>query len=109
MDLSGAIAENHGWTRSYQNLAGKYGFWFTVSNGSINAGIHGGSRTIAGQFGARASKLLEYLDKRHYDVTLPREDFRRITLWLDCNSEFYGAYHGEEAQARGEVVYPTLD
>jgi hypothetical protein len=109
IDLSGSIADNHGWTRSYENLAGKYGFWFTVSNGSINAGIHGGSRTIAGQFGARASKLLEYLDKRHYDVALPPDDYRRITLWLDCNSEFYGAYHDEEAQARGEVVYPTLD
>jgi hypothetical protein len=109
IDLSGAMADNHGWTRSYENLAGKYGFWFTVSNGSINAGVHGGSRTTAGQFGARASKLLEYLDKRHYDVALPHPDFHRITLWLDCNSEFYGAYHDEEAQARGDVVYPVLN
>jgi hypothetical protein len=42
-------------------------------------------------------------------VRLPPEDLRRITLWLDSNSEFYGSYHDIDAQARGEVVYPTLD
>jgi hypothetical protein len=109
LDLSGEMAERFGWTRSYQNLAQDYGFWFTVSNGSIKAGVHGGSRTTAGQFGARASKLIEYLDERHYGVTLPHADLHRITLWLDCNCEFYGAYHATEAQARGEVVLPTLD
>jgi hypothetical protein len=108
-DLSGTPADRFGWTRSYDNLAEKYGFWFTVSNGSINAGVHGGSRTIAGRFGARAAKLLEYLDERHYGVSLPRGDLHRITLWLDCNSEFYGAYHDCDAQARGQVVYPKLD
>ncbi|MFH1264412.1 MAG: hypothetical protein ABIK89_01705, partial [Planctomycetota bacterium] len=109
LDLGGAIAEKHGWTRSYANLAGEYGFYFTVANGTINAGVHGGSRTTAGKFGARASKLLEYLDERHYGVNLPRDDFHRITLWLDANSEFFGAYHDIEAQARGEVVRPDLD
>jgi len=109
LDLSGTIEGPHGWTRSYTNLAGKYGFYFTVGNGTINRGIHGGARTTAGQFGARASKLLEYLDRRHYDVSLPEEDLRRITLWLDSNSEFYGAYENTEAQARGEVVRPSLE
>ena len=37
------------------------------------------------------------------------EDFHRVTLWLDCNSEFFGAYHDTEAQARGSVVTPQLD
>jgi hypothetical protein len=109
VDLSGEIAGDYGWTKSYDNLAWKYGSYFRVSNGSINSGIHGGSRSIAGQVGARASGLLEYLDKRHYGVDLPPEDFHRITLWLDCNSEFYGAYHDTEAQARGQVVPPELD
>ena len=79
------------------------------SNGSINSGVHGGSRSIAGQIGARASGLLEYLVKGHYGVDLPPEDFHRITLWLDCNSEFYGAYRDTEAQARGQIVMPELD
>lgn len=109
LDLTGAIAGTNGWTQSYTNLAEKYGFYFHVSNGAIDMGIHGGSRTIAGQFGARGAKLLEYMDARHYDVNLSDEDRQRLTLWLDCNSEFYGSYENTAAQARGEVVAPTLD
>ncbi len=109
LDLSGTVAGDFGWTKSYQNLAWKYGFHFNVSNGSIKSGIHGGSRTIPGQFGARASKLLDYLDEQHYGVCLPPEDLRRVTLWLDSNSEFYGSYHDTTQQARGQVVLPTLD
>jgi hypothetical protein len=71
--------------------------------------VHGGSRTLPGRFGARISALLPYLDQRHYDVALSREERQRLTLWLDCNSEFYGAYENPEAQARGEAVYPTLE
>lgn len=33
---------------------------------------------------------------------------RRQALWLDCNSNFYGAYHDPAAQARGGVVLPRL-
>lgn len=108
MDLSAALEGPYGWTRSYQNLAGPYGFYFHVSNGSINTGVHGGSRTIAGAFGARASKLLDYLGPAHYDLELTAAERHRITLWLDCNSEFYGAYENTGAQARGEVVTPSL-
>jgi hypothetical protein len=108
LDLTGAVEGPHGWTRSYTNLADKYGFYFHVFNGSIAEGIHGGSRTVPGAFGAQAAKLLEYVDQRHYGVKLSEEDFHRLTLWLDCNSEFYGAYENAEAQAHGEVVQPSL-
>jgi len=108
IDLTGVIEGENGWTRSYNNLTEKYGFYFHVSNGSINTGIHGGSRTIAGQFGAMASKLLKFMDEQHYGVKLSDEDFHRLTLWLDCNSEFYGSYENTLSQARGEIVYPTL-
>ena len=107
LDLTGTLDAN-GFTRSYNNLAGKYGFYFHVTNGSINTGVHGGSRTIPGQFGAAASPLLKYLGREHYDVQLSPEDFHRLTLWLDCNSEFLGAYEDAPAQARGEVVPPSL-
>jgi hypothetical protein len=107
LDLTGIVEK--GFTRSYHSLAGKYGFYFHVQNGSINAGVHGGSRTVAGQFGARAARLLPYLDERHYGVKLSPEDFHRVTLWLDCNSEFLGAYEDAAAQARGELVRPSLD
>jgi len=108
-DLTGFVEGENGWTRSYNNLAEKYGFYFHVSNGSINTGVHGGSRTIAGAFGARISGLLNFMDERHYGVKLSEEDFHRLTLWLDCNSEFYGSYENTLDQARGEIVYPTLN
>jgi hypothetical protein len=109
LDLAGAIEGRNGWTRSYENLAAKYGFYFDVTNGSINKGEHGGSRTVAGGFGARASKLLKYLGSEHYGVKMSDEDFHRVTLWLDCNSEFFGSYENTRAQALGEVVWPTLN
>jgi len=109
LDLRGVIEKPYGWTRSYRNLAEHYGFYFHVSNGSINTGVHGGSRTVPGKFGARAAKLLEYLGPRHHGVQLAAEDFHRITLWLDCNSEFFGAYENTPAQSRGEIVQPSLD
>ena len=89
------------WYASYNSLAPDYGFY---SYGS-------GHRTTPGQFGARASKLLELLDKGHYDVALSEEDFHRITLWLDLSSIFYGVYEkeGGEAQLLGQVVKPTLE
>ena len=106
VDLTGSRAGS--FTRSYASLAAKYGFYFHVSNGSIRAGVHGGARTIPGKFGAQGSPLLRYLDERHHGVSLSADDFHRITLWLDCNSEFYGAYENTEAQARGELVHPSL-
>jgi hypothetical protein len=109
IDLAGIVEGENGWTRSYNNLAARYGFYFHVSNGSINTGVHGGSRTIAGAFGARVSGLLEFMVERHYGVKLSEEDFHRLTLWLDCNSEFYGSYENTLSQARGEIVYPTLN
>jgi hypothetical protein len=109
IDLAGVVEGTNGWTRSYKNIAEKYGFYFHVSNGSINTGVHGGSRTIAGAFGARVSGLLKFMDERHYGVKLSEEDFHRLTLWLDCNSEFYGSYENTFSQARGEIVYPTLN
>ena len=109
LPLDGEPRGPHLWARSYENLAGDYGFYFNVSNGSIKDGIHGGSRSIPGAFGARASKLFDYLSGQHYDVTLPEEDAYRLALWLDCNSEFYGAYENTEAQSRGELVTPSLE
>jgi len=106
VDLGGVVEGK--FTRSYNNLAGKYGFYFHVNNGAFNTGVHGGSRTIAGKFGAQASELLPYMDGRHYGVQLSPQDFHRLTLWLDCNSEFLGSYENVAAQLRGEVVRPTL-
>ncbi len=90
---------NH-WYASYNSLL-PYAFTNYGSN----------LRTTPGKFGARASKLVEILDKGHYDVKLSAEDFHRIALWLDCCSMFYGVYEkeGGEAQLRGLVARPTLE
>ena len=109
LDLSNVVEGKYGWTRSYQNLASKYGFYFHVFNGAIDSGIHGGSRTIPGRFGAQASPLRSFLDEHHHEVKLSSEDRHCITLWLDCNSEFYGSYENATAQAQGKVVCPTLE
>ncbi len=103
------IKGKHGWTRSHTNLAEKYGFYFHVGNGSINKRVHGGSRTLAGKFGDKASSLMIYLGSQHYGVKLSDEDLHRITLWLDRNSEFYGSYENTLAQSRGQIVHPILD
>jgi hypothetical protein len=68
-------------------------------------------RTIPGQFGARASRLFDILQKGHYDVKLSEEDLHRLTVWLDCSSMFYGVYEkeGGEAQLQGLVARPTLE
>jgi len=68
-------------------------------------------RTRSGEFGARASKLVAMLEKGHHDIKLSDEDFRRLTLWLDCCSMFYGVFEKEpgEAQLRGEVARSILE
>lgn len=109
LDLAGTIEGKHGWSRSYTNLAGRYGFYFESTNGVFNAAQRGGSRTTPGHFGARASKLLDYLGPQHYDLQLSDADRRRVTLWLDCNSEFYGAYERTAEQALGQIVRPSLE
>jgi hypothetical protein len=69
---------------------------------------HGGADR-GGQFGARAAPLRRFLQPAHYGVQLTSEELRRIQLWLDCNSEFLGAYQQPLAQVRGELVHPSLE
>ena len=89
------------WFKSYHNLR-EYSFYFD------NA-VFTTPRTIPGKFGARASKLYRMLKKGHHDVELTTEEMHRITLWLDSNSDFFGSYENLLAQARGEIVAPTLE
>ena len=89
------------WYASYHTLAPNYGFYKYGD----------GYRTTPGAFGARASKLYEMLTKGHHELKLPAEDLRRITLWLDSSSLFYGVYEKEtgETQLEGGVAHPTLE
>jgi hypothetical protein len=68
-------------------------------------------RTIPGQFGARASKLYALLSQGHHDVKLAADEMRRLTLWLDSMSPFFGVYdpEGQQAELRGEYAKPPLE
>jgi len=89
------------WYTSYLNLE-KHAFFF----GGVGWET---PRTIPGKFGARASRLYALLTKGHYDVKLQPEDLHRLTLWLDCNSDFFGAYENTPAQAEGQIVRPSIE
>ena len=93
---------------SYLSLAPNYGFY---DYGGKSWNDPGWYRTTPGQFGAKASKLYQMLSKGHNKVKLSPEEMRRITVWLDSCSPFYGVYEkeGGEAQLRGETVKPTLE
>ena len=104
-DLAGRVFGEWGWSQSYHALA-KLAWAKHGGNGALKR--NGTSSSEPGKVGARASRLLAMLERGHHDVVLPEEDLRRITLWLDANSVFYGAYHELERQARGETILPTV-
>jgi hypothetical protein len=78
--------------------------WFYA----INYGFKN-NRSVAGEVGARASKLIEYLDPSHYEVRLTPEQRRRITLWMDLGSPYYVSIFERDKQHAGELVYPRFD
>ncbi|MGD0090472.1 MAG: LamG-like jellyroll fold domain-containing protein [Planctomycetota bacterium] len=97
---------------SYAALKEGYTFWFSGAMWQDMcrpySGVHGGSRTIPGQFGARNSRIGKaLLDENHKEVSA--EDRHKIILWLDSNSLRLSAYIREAAQLRGELVWPELD
>ncbi len=87
---------------SYNSLRNYTFFW-------DNAVFDGRPDSRPGQVGARASKLYQMLTKGHHDVKLSKEDMHRLTLWMDCNSDFYGAYERLEEQKKGQIVWPSLE
>jgi hypothetical protein len=96
------FVKGSGWSEAMATLAprawGKSG-----GNGALMR-LNDRSYSIPGKDGARVSKLWKMLEKGHHGVQLTPEEKRRITLWIDCNSNFYGAYKEMEKQAQGGVV-----
>lgn len=72
---------------------------------------HGGSRSIPMKHGAYGATLYKggYLTSSHYNVKMTAKERRRITLWLDCNSDEIGVYENQAKQRQGELVYPSAD
>jgi len=75
----------------------------------------GGSRTTPGHFGAHASGLMKILTTtpEHKDVTLSDDQRRRLTLWLDLNSNEIGWIGNDRrqiaAQKNGKALWPPID
>jgi hypothetical protein len=75
----------------------------------------GGSRTTPGRFGAHASGLMKSLANRpeHKDIKLTADERRRITLWLDLNSNEIGWIGNDRsqiaAQKQGAALWPPVD
>ncbi len=110
--------QNKGLTNmSYESVAKyKYAFGFQGEWGYTLRGS-GGSRTTAGKFGASASGIWKALTtkpamKGVLSDSLTKEEIRRLTLWLDMNSNRL-CWIGDdmatiEAQRRGEVSWPPI-
>ena len=65
--------------------------------------------TTPGEFGARTSYLYPFLANGHQGVTLSDEELRTIAMWMDLNSDMYADGYQRDAQARGEVITPTVE
>ncbi len=102
--LHGDRFAKNGWSEAFASL-NKFAWGMSGGNG---VAVQERQYSIPGQDGARVSKLGQMLRRGHHDVKLTTEELRRIELWLDCNSNFFGAYHDLAAQARGEIVPPKL-
>ena len=87
---------------SYNSLRSFTFFW-------DNAVFDGEPDSKPGQIGARRSKLYQMLVKGHHDLHLSKEDMHRLTLWMDCNSDFYGSYQNLEDQKLAKTVWPSLE
>ena len=98
---------------SYRALKEGYTFWFSGAMWgnmcSEYSGIHGGSRTIPGRFGARNSRIGKALLSADHRKNVTPADRHKVIAWLDSNSLRLGAYRDEQAQLRGELVWPILD
>jgi len=75
----------------------------------------GGSRTTPGKFGAHASGLMLALRSKpqHKKIKLTPDELRRITLWLDLNSNEIGWIGNDrsviKAQKEGKAIWPPVD
>jgi len=102
---SAKVADKHGWSESFVNLR-PFAWAWSGGNGII---LKEGPRSPVGKIGAKGSRLLPLLEGDHYGLKLNEEEMRRFVLWLDTNSNFYGAYRKLEEQAKGECVMPAVE
>jgi hypothetical protein len=101
-DLTQGEKNSNNWFKSYDSLRSFAFFW-------DNAVFDNVPDSKPGEIGARRSGLYQMLTKGHHGLKLSGDDMHRLTLWLDCNSDFYGGYDRLEEQKEGKVVWPSLE
>ncbi len=101
--LHGDRFAKHGWSEAYHSLV-KFAWGMSGGNG---VAIKERQYSVPMQDGARVSKLYCLLSQDHHGLKLTPAELRPIVVWLDCNSNFYGAYADPEKQARGEAIQPV--
>jgi len=101
---------------SYASLARKdLAFGYPGEEPGLNELGIGGSRTAPGRFGARASGIMKLLTTKDYHKKLDMsdDDWRRLTLWLDLNSNNIGWIGNDDseivAQKKGQALWPPID
>ena len=101
---------------SYRSLArNNRVFSYPGENPSLDVLGVGGSRTTPGRFGAHASGIMKVLTtgEQHKDLKLTADEWRRITLWLDLNSNEIGWIGNDrsliKAQKEGRAIWPPVD
>ncbi len=83
--------------------------WPGYLNGDILTPIKGGSRSVPGKLGASYSKLINYINGSHYNTKLTEDEYKRVTLWLDLNSNELSADYNVNQQRSGQLVWPRID
>lgn len=106
------VGQGRSFTNADYRTLEPYAFYFHGSGSDRGLDpVHGGYRTVAGRFGARESRMGKALLSEPH-VRYKRagyftdEDLYRVTLWLDCNSNEFGAYNDADKQSEGKVVWP---
>ena len=86
LDLTGETTNE--WNRSYENLVGKG----LVSVRDCRYGRSGFRPEPPLSFGSHLSKLVERIRHDPCKANLTREEFIKITTWIDANSPYLGKY-----------------
>ena len=100
---------------TYASLARHDRAFSLPGEGSLDLLGVGGSRSTPGKVGALASGIYKTLTQspHHKDVQLTPEQWRRLTLWLDLNSNELGWIGNDpaqiQAQRQGVALWPPID
>ena len=90
------------WSISYYTL---------LATGQVADGRNGLGNQKPRTIGSSASKLMNKIDGSHYDVTLTRQQWRTVWLWLESGAPYAGTYaalRNAEEQAREGPAHAAL-